>query len=102
MIGPFKHGHWTASNCERAFQGLIAGQRYIVRSDFVDFDGDTHFSGETWDFLGANFLPYDDGQSLFVSLDGTHEWHIRLQWREEQQAHVLDNLDRYIQLNLID
>lgn len=97
MIGPFEHGHWTAKSCESEFQSLIAGRRYAVRSDFVDFDGDTHRSGETWKFLGANFLPFDDGQSLFVSLDGMREWHIRLQWRAEQQAHVLDNLDYFIQ-----
>jgi hypothetical protein len=98
MIGPHQHGHWTNAGCDSAFQNLSRGSRYIVITDFVDFDGDVHQRDEAWNFLGANFLPYDDGQSLFVSLDGKHEWQIRLQWRDEAQAHVLDHFDKYVRL----
>jgi hypothetical protein len=34
--------------------------------------------------------------SFFVSLDGTQEWHIRLQWRAEAQGHILDRLPEYL------
>jgi len=34
--------------------------------------------------------------SFFVSFDGEQEWHIRLQWRPEEQGQLLDNLAQYI------
>jgi hypothetical protein len=46
--------------------------------------------------MGFSFLPYDDGLSLFVSLDGKSEWHIPMQWRPEEQGTVLDNLAEYV------
>lgn len=95
MIGPFKRG-WAATVGEAAFKGLIAGQRYVVVEEFNDFDGDSHPEGETWTFLGASFVPHDDGQSLFVSLDGESEWHIRLQWRDKHQGEILDQFERYV------
>ena len=97
MIGPFAKGHWTARGGDRAFQQLDAGKRYAVIQPFTDFDGDAHPVGEEWIFLGAAFLPYDDGQSLFVSLDGEREWHIRLQWRPDRQGNILDHFERYVQ-----
>ena len=97
MIGPFDKGHWTARGCDRSFQNLASGRRYAVVAPFSDFDGDLHPIGEDWTFVGAAFLPYDDGQSLFVSLDGAREWHIRLQWRPDQQGEILDHFDRYVQ-----
>jgi len=51
---------------------------------------------ESWVYLGRNFVPYEDGLSLFVSLDGLNEWQIRLQWRPEQQGAVIDNLHEYV------
>ncbi len=75
---------------------LIPGRRYRVRKSFTDYDQDEHPSGESWVYLGFNFLPYDDGLSLFVSLDGEQEWHIRLQWRPEQQGLIIDNLVDYV------
>jgi hypothetical protein len=70
--------------------------RFEVVRDFTDYDGEAHLAGESWTFVGHNFLPYDDGLSLFVSLDGEREWHIRLQWRDSQQGPVIDNLDAHI------
>ena len=63
---------------------------------FIDFDGDVHPVGESWWFLGQNFLPYHDGLSLFVSLDGEREWHIRMQWLREAQADIIDHLQGYL------
>ena len=97
MYGPCSKGHWSAhAGLRVAFQHLTPGHRYEVVRSFVDYDGDRHDPGETWTFLGANFLPYEDGQSLFVSMDGTQEWHIRLQWRPETQAEILDALGDFI------
>ena len=75
---------------------LEAGRRYRVLREFADFDGDAHYPGEEWAFLGASFLPHDDGLSLFVSLDGVQEWQIRMQWRAEAQGAVLDTLRAYV------
>ncbi|UAJ12678.1 DUF3601 domain-containing protein [Glacieibacterium megasporae] len=97
MIGPFEHGHCSANGAKHSFGSMIVGGRYVVAAPFADFDGDVHPIGEAWTFLGAAFLPYEDGQSLFVSLDGEREWHIRLQWRTEAQGETLDHFDAYVQ-----
>jgi hypothetical protein len=67
-----------------------------VVTEFVDVDRQIHPVGETWVYIGTAFLPYDDGRSLFVSLDGEREWHIRMQDREEEQRGILDNLREYV------
>jgi hypothetical protein len=74
------------------------GRRYEVVRAFDDYDKVRHEVGETWTFLGHNFLPYDDGLSLFVSLDGEQEWHIRMQWREEEQAEIIGNFADYVRV----
>ena len=71
---------------------LQPGQRYAVVRAFTDFDGHVHPVGETWTYLTQSFVPYHDGLSLFVSLDGVREWRIRLQWRREQQGPIIDSL----------
>ena len=99
MYGPEKLGHWSslkAPNCGSIHQHLVAGKRYRVVREFQDYDRDTHPIGESWTFMGFSFLPYDDGLSLFVSKDGRGEWHIRMQWRPEEQGAVLDNLVEYV------
>jgi hypothetical protein len=96
MIGSQPKGHWMSRLKPQPFKHLAAGQRYRVIREFVDFDGDLHPAGEGWTFLGQNFLPFDDGLSLFVSLDGEREWHIRLQWRPEAQAAVIDSLHDHV------
>ncbi len=96
MYGPCPAGHWTSHVKPSNFGPLKVGVRYQVVKAFVDHDRVAHEVGETWTFLGHNFLPYDDGLSLFVSLDGTQEWHIRLQWRGEEQADVINGLSRHV------
>jgi hypothetical protein len=66
MIGPEHGGRWTASIAPKVFKHLAVGVRYAVVREFTDFDGGSHPAGETWWFRGHNFLPYDDGLSLFV------------------------------------
>jgi hypothetical protein len=102
MHGPEPIGFWsslTAPNCGPDHLSLKGGQRYRVIQAFTDFDGDTHPVGEEWTFRGHCFLPYEDGLSWFVSLTGdeAQEWHIRMQWREDQQGPVIDNLDQYVE-----
>jgi hypothetical protein len=98
MTGPMPRGHWGAgwSSNSAEYNGLRRGRRYRVAKAFRDFDGDEHPEGETWFFIGYNFLPYDDGLSLFVSIDGAHEWHIRMHCTSEDQGPIVDSLDRYL------
>ncbi len=96
MIGPEPCGHWTANLPSNNFEHLVVGQRYRVDRPFQDFDKDIHEAGEIWTFLGSNFSTHDNGLSLFVSLDGASEWHIRLQWHSSEQGPVIDDLGEYI------
>jgi len=97
VYGPRERGYWSrAGALQPRHDFLEAGRRYRVSREFVDFDGDRHLPGEEWSFLGASFLPHEDGLSLFVSVDGVREWHIRMQWRDEAQGAVLDTLWSYL------
>jgi hypothetical protein len=75
---------------------LEVGRRYRVINEFLDFDRRKHPVGEEWTFLGHSFVPYEDGMSFLVSVDGKQDWPIRLQWRQEEQAHILDDLLQYV------
>ena len=78
------------------FHYMEPGKRYRVTRAFTDFDRQEHPVGETWTYIGTALLPYDDGRSIFVSLDGEREWHIRMQDRAEEQGPVLDALEAYV------
>ncbi len=100
MYGPQPKGYWSnikAPNCGAKHQHLLAGKNYKVVHEFVDHDGQLHPVGESWLFMGYSFLPYEDGLSLFVSLDGLREWHIPMQWREEEQGPIIDKLESHVQ-----
>jgi hypothetical protein len=75
---------------------LESGRRYGVIRPFVDYDRQTHPVGEQWTFLRSSFLPYDDGLSLFVSVDGKAERQIRLQWRYAEQGPIIDHFAEYV------
>jgi len=85
-----------ARMCLRDHQFLQCGRQYQVTREFVDYDKCVHPSGERWVFIGSSFVPYEDGMSFFVSFDDVHESQIRLQWRPEAQAEILDKLSEYI------
>jgi len=74
---------------------LISGQTYCVIQSFFDYDGIVHPGGECWRFVAKNFLPYEDGLSLFVEEDGINK-SFRLQWRNETQAYIIDNFSDYV------
>lgn len=78
------------------FAHLWPERDYVVVKAFRDFDGGTHELGESWTFIGSSFLPYDDGLSLFAVIDGQPR-QIRMQWRDEAQGPVIDNLKDYLQ-----
>ena len=44
--------------------------------------------------MGNDFLPYDDGLTLYFS-QAFEKVSIRLQWREDAQAAIIDNLAAY-------
>ena len=77
------------------FAHLWPGRDYVVARAFRDFDGGEHKPGENWTFIGSSFLPYDDGLSLFVVIDG-QRMQIRMQWRDEEQGPIIDRLQDYV------
>ena len=89
-------GTYSASGVGHDWLHPVAGKRYRVIKAFKDFDRQDHPVGETWTYVGTAFLPYDGGRSIFVSADGEHEWHIRMQDREEEQRDILDHLRDYV------
>ncbi|HPI48786.1 MAG TPA: DUF3601 domain-containing protein [Hyphomonadaceae bacterium] len=89
-------GTYSSRGVGHGYSHLVPGKRYRVVKAFTDFDRQEHLVGETWTYVGTAFLPYDDGRSLFVSLDGEGEWHIRMQDRPEEQGPVLDHLREYV------
>lgn len=89
-------GTYTNHGVGHAWQHMVPGKRYRVVKAFTDFDRQEHPVGEEWFFVGTAFLPYDDGRSIFVSLDGDREWHIRMQDRPEEQGPILDKLHEYV------
>lgn len=96
MFEAFPAGTFTKLPIDRPFGPFRVGRRYEVVRAFTDFDGDTHPPGESWTYLGHNFVPYEDGLCLFVSMDGEREWNLRMCWRGEDQADVIDNFADYV------
>ena len=86
----------TSSKRKFTASNLIAGQTYRVITTFKDYDGITHPIGETWRFVEKNFLPYEDGLSLFIQMNG-HNSSIRLQWRTETQGDIIDSFSNFVE-----
>lgn len=89
-------GAYSSRGVGHGYLHLLPGKRYRVVKAFTDFDRQEHPVGEEWIYIGTAFLPYDDGRSIFVSVDGEREWHIRMQDRAEEQQPVLDSLKEYV------
>ncbi|MET0465376.1 MAG: DUF3601 domain-containing protein [Chitinophagaceae bacterium] len=77
---------------------LIPGQKYRLVKPFTDYDRTLHPTGETWTFLRTNFLPYEDGLTVHLRLfdDPREEVIFRLQWREEEQAAIIENFNDFV------
>ena len=75
---------------------LVPGRIYRVVAAFEDHDGINHAIGESWRFLSKNFVPYEDGLSLFVERE-ERVVQIRLQWRAETQGNVIDGFSDLVE-----
>ena len=84
-------GTYSSHGVRHGYAHLVPGKRYRVVKAFTDFDRDEHPVGKEWTYIGTAFLPYDDGRSQFVSMNGQQELHIRMQDRAEEQGPVLDS-----------
>ena len=73
-------------------QTMTAGREYMVTRAFIDFDGALRPAGERWVFKGYDFLPYEDGLTLFTEPGPG----VRLQWRPESQGEIIDHLGDYL------
>ena len=75
---------------------LVASGSYTVVKPFTDYDGVRHLSGERWTFIRHDYLPYEDGLTLYLrALDG-RETQMRMQNRPEAQGAILGNFERYL------
>jgi hypothetical protein len=88
----------TLPNAKRKFTAaeLVPGQTYTVVTAFHDYDGILHPVGERWRYVGKNFLPYEDGLTLFIESDGSPS-QLRLQWRDETQGSIVDHFSDFVQ-----
>lgn len=55
-----------------------------------------HAVGESWRFVGKDFLPYEDGLSLHVESNGQNVT-LRLQWRAETQGEIINNFSDFVE-----
>jgi hypothetical protein len=78
-----------------AIRTLIAGQRYCVVREFVDYDQQAHPVGETWVFETTNFVPYEDGLTLHVRAHGLPLVY-RFQQRPEEQAALMAHFTDFV------
>lgn len=89
-------GTCTSHGVGHGFAHMTPGKRYRVIKAFKGFDRAVHPVGEAWTYIGAAFPPYDDGRSIFVSVDGERERHIRIQDRVEEKRDILGAPPTYI------
>ncbi len=86
------------SSPKRKFTGadLVLGRTYIVVKAFEDYDGISHPVGERWRFVSKDFLPYEDGLTLYVEKNG-RTVPFRLQWRAETQGQIIDEFSDFVE-----
>jgi len=86
------------SSPKRKFTGadLVPGRTYSVVKTFNDYDGIPHPIGERWRFVGKDFLPYEDGLTLYVEKNG-RTVPFRLQWRAETQGQIIDEFSDFVE-----
>lgn len=79
----------------KEYRHLKAGEEYLVVKSFRDYDNYSYEEGNVVEFIGSNFVPYDDGLSLFFVYQG-REKQIRLQVRPEEQQEIAHNINKYL------
>ena len=75
---------------------MIEGKTYRVIADFKDYDGLSHNVGESWRFSSHDFLPYDDGLTLFIVRDGKNSV-FRMQWSPESQGAIISQFSDFVE-----
>ena len=79
----------------KEYRHLKAGEKYLVVKSFRDYDNYSYEEGNVIEFIGSNFVPYEDGLSLFFVYQG-REKQIRLQVRPEEQQEIAQNINKYL------
>lgn len=74
---------------------LQPGRHYRVVREFVDYDGQLHPVGETWEFVETNFVPYYDGLTLHVLVHGLPCIY-RLHYVPEGQQELITHFSDYV------
>ncbi len=87
-----------APGLDPSYRHLVAGKRYRVARTFIDYDNITRTEGEVWTFVGASFLAYESGLSLFFNINAKLV-QVRLQAIPEEQLSITDNLEAYLVLH---
>ena len=77
------------------FTHMVPDRTYRVVQSFTDFDGRVHAVGDRWTFRGESFLPYDEGLSLFVTIND-REQQVRMRLFPEDQGPLVDNFKDYL------
>lgn len=77
------------------FTHMVPERTYRVVQPFTDFDRQVHAVGDIWTWRSESFLPYDDGLSLFVSING-REQQIRMRLHPEEQGALIQNFAAYL------
>ena len=79
---------------------LKPGQIYRVKAAFVDYDRKEHPVGETWRFVRHNFVPYDDGLTLYLEPLNETNGHrvIRLRCAPGDQEAIADHFSDFVEV----
>jgi Domain of unknown function (DUF3601). len=80
---------------DKKYSHLIAGRKYTISKSFRDYDNYPYEQGNVIEFIGSNFVPYEDGLSLFC-IYKDREKQIRLQIRPEEQEEIAHNIQDYL------
>jgi hypothetical protein len=77
---------------------LSPGCIYQVTREFVDADGDAHLVGETWKLLGILFDKMYNEVILVLTVDGTVEKALPLEWTIQKHADVIEHSNTYLKV----
>ena len=100
MLKAFPTGHFTKFSGIATDLGFLkVGQKYSIVREFSDAGRQVHTIGESWTYLGHFYVPYDDVESIYVSIDGDNECCIPMRTTADQQADILKDLENYVQVS---
>ncbi|WP_392564320.1 DUF3601 domain-containing protein [Orbus wheelerorum] len=87
-----------SKNCCEDYDYLQLNNVYKVIKNFTDC-GNRYEIGETWQYLGYSFLPYDKGLQWIFSFDGKQEFTVSLWLQLSEHKYVANNIEQYLQLS---